>query len=124
MEKRIERGGMAGAVLKALLTAYAVTAVILLALAFVLLKFQPDMQKLGAVILSCYVISCFLGGWLCGRKAGKRKFLWGLLTGALYFALLFLLSGMSSQVFPVDMVQILTAFVLCAGSGMAGGMIS
>ncbi len=124
MEKRAERGNMAGAVLKALLTAYIVTAVILLALAFVLLKFQPDMQKLGIVILFCYVISCFLGGWLCGRKAGKRKFLWGLLTGTLYFVLLFLLSNRRDSVLPADMTQLLTAFVLCAGSGMAGGMIS
>lgn len=124
MEKTTERVGMAATVLKALLTAYIITAFILLSTAFVLLKFQPDMQKLGVVILACYVISCFLGGWLSGRKAGKRKFLWGLLTGSLYFTLLFLLSGMSDSVFPMDMTRILTVFVLCAASGMAGGMIS
>ena len=124
MEKRVRAGEMAGAVLKALLTAYGVTAVILLALAFVLLKVQPDLQKTGMVILFCYVISCFLGGWLCGKKAGKRKFLWGFLTGTLYFALLVLFSCMHEQVLPVNLMRILTAFVLCAGSGMAGGMIS
>ena len=124
MEKREERETMMGAVLKALLTAYAATAAILLLLAFGLLKFQLDTQKTGLAILVCYVGSCFLGGWLCGHRAGKKKFLWGLLTGALYFALLFFLSGMNNDTLPMDTIQILTAFALCAGSGMAGGMIS
>ncbi len=124
MEKSAGRGKMAGTVLKALFVSYAVTAVILSVSAFLLLEFQMDTQKTGIMILACYVISCFFGGLLCGRRAGKRKFLWGLLTGILYFALLLLFSGMSESVFPPDIARILTTFVLCAGSGMAGGMIS
>ena len=124
MEKWTNQGRMLKAVLKALLFSYVLTAVILLGLAFVLLKFQPDVQKTGIAILVCYVVSCFLGGWICGRKAGKRKFLWGLLMGSVYFALLFLVSGMGERTVPMNMTQVITAFALCAGSGMAGGMVS
>lgn len=117
-------GKMMKGMLKSLLVAYAVTAVVLMTLAFVLLKFQPDSRKMGIAILACYVISCLTGGWLCGKKAEKRKFLWGLATGIVYFLMLFAVSCMGERTLPLQVMQVLTVFVLCAGSGMAGGMIS
>lgn len=124
MERWSEKGKMVKVLLKALLISYAVTAVILLALAFVMLKLQPDAQKTGIVILISYVLSCLTGGWLCGKKAGQKRFLWGLLTGTAYFILLFLVSGIGERTLPMELMHVLTAFVLCAGSGMAGGMIA
>lgn len=117
-------GRMAKNVMKALLTAYVVTAVFLFILAFVLLKIQPDAQKTGIAILACYVISCLAGGRVCGKHAEKRKFLWGLLSGVLYFVLLLAASELREQAIPVRTTQMLTAFFLCACSGMAGGMLS
>ena len=117
-------GRMVKNVMKSLLMAYVVTTVFLLVLAFVLLKIQPDAQKTGIAILVCYVISCLAGGLVCGRKAEKRKFLWGLLIGILYFFLLFAISCMREQALPIRTMQVLTAFILCACSGMAGGMLS
>ena len=116
-------GKMAKNVMKSLLAAYLVTAVFLFVLAFVLLKLQPDAQKTGIAILACYVISCLAGGWVCGKQAEKRKFLWGLLSGILYFILLLAVSGLREQALPVGTMQVLTAFILCACSGMAGGML-
>ena len=109
-------GRMAKNVIKSLLAAYLVTAVFLLVLAFVLLKMQPDAQKTGIAILVCYVISCLAGGWICGEKAEKRKFLWGLFLGILYFLLLLAVSSLREQALPIRTMQVLTAFILCACS--------
>lgn len=124
MERWSEKGKMVKALLKALLVSYIVTAVVLLILAFVMLKLQPDAQKTGMVILVSYIVSCLIGGWNCGKKAGQKKFLWGLLTGTAYFGLLFLISGIGERTLPMELTHVLTAFILCAGSGMAGGMIA
>jgi putative membrane protein (TIGR04086 family) len=115
---------MVKGLVKALLASCLVTAVFLLVLAYVLLKFQPDTQKMGIAILACYVISCLVGGFISGRMAEKRKFLWGLIAGSIYFVLLFAASGLGERAVPLQTMQILTAFVLCACSGMAGGMIA
>lgn len=124
MEGLMGKGKAAGTMLRALVLAYLVTTVILLALAFIMLKFQPDTGKTEIGILVTYVLSCFLGGWYAGRKAERRKFLWGLMTGLLYFLLLFLISGMGDRAAQTNMVQSLLSLALCAGGGMLGGMIS
>lgn len=120
------RGGgkTAAAILRGLVLACFVTVVILLILAFVMLKLRPDAGKTEIGILLTYVLSCFVGGWYIGRKAEKKKFLWGLLLGALYFLLLFAISAMGERAVQSDLLQSLTALILCAGGGMAGGMLA
>lgn len=117
-------GRAAGAVLRGLLLAFLVTVVFLLLIAFVFLKMQPDMGKTEIGILLTYVLSCFAGGWYCGRRMERKKFLWGLLVGVLYFLLLLAVSGMSERSLQSGLLQSLTAFVLCAGGGMFGGMVA
>ena len=57
-----------------------------------------------------------------------KKYLWGLLTGGIYFLLLFVLSlflknGMGEET-TFEAVRIITTMVLCGVSSMAGGMVS
>ena len=77
---------------KALLCAYAVTGILLLILAFLLYKAGLSEENVNAGILLVYVISTFSGGFVIGKLSGARKFLWGLLSGVLYFVLLLLIS--------------------------------
>ena len=81
----------------ALIVAYVITVLALFGIAFVMLKLQPDAGTTELLILAVYVLSCFAGGWYAGRRAGQRKFLQGLLVGVLYFAVLFLISGMGER---------------------------
>ncbi len=120
------RGGQktAGGLLRGLVLAYGLTVVLLMVLALILLKLQPDMSTTETGILVVYVLSCFGGGWYCGRKAGQKKFLWGMLTGVLYFAVLCAVSGMSEHAFQAGLSQSLIAFVMCAAGGMIGGMLA
>lgn len=124
MERFHGKGRAAGQVLRGLAAAFAITVVLLFLLALILLKLQPDMSTTQAGIYAVYVLSCFAGGWYCGRKAGQRKFLWGMLIGALYFAVLCAVSGMSEQSFSGGLSQSLIAIVLCCVGGMVGGMLA
>lgn len=124
MERLSGRGRTAAALLPGLMISCLATVVILLVMAFVMLKLQPGTSAVETCILVTYAVSCFFGGWYCGRKAVRRKFLWGLLSGVLYFLLLFLVSGMGDRAVQSGLVQSLTALVICAGGGMLGGMLA
>ena len=53
-----------------------------------------------------------------------RRFVWGFLTGFLYFAALFFMSFLQNGGVSGDTVHTLTVLAMCALSGMAGGMMS
>ncbi|MCC8066527.1 MAG: TIGR04086 family membrane protein [Clostridiales bacterium] len=118
------RGKYIGRAAGSLVVAFLSTVVLLLLFAFLLLKLQLDAGKTEIGILVIYVLSCFSGGWYCGRKSGKRKFLWGLLTGVLYFFLLLIASGLGERALQPELTRTVTALVLCCGGGMLGGMLA
>lgn len=98
----------------ALIVAYVITVLALFGIAFVMLKLQPDAGTTELLILAVYVLSCFAGGWYAGRRAGQRKFLQGLLVGVLYFAVLFLISGMGEREIQSDLASGRTWHAFCA----------
>ena len=89
-----------------------------------LYKFNIDEGKVAAGIIMIYVISTFLGGFIIGKLSGNRKFLWGLTCGILYFALLLLVSLGVYRSLQGNGANVVTTFLLCAGGGMLGGMVS
>lgn len=128
MEKKTNKGrGVEGKliwILKALLCAYVVTGILLLLLTFLLYKMNLDEGKVTAGIIVIYVISTFIGGLAAGKLAKVRKFAWGLTIGILYFGLLLLISFGVYRSLQGGGTNVLTTFLLCAGGGMLGGMIS
>lgn len=111
-------------VLKSLLFSYLLTAGLLLLLSLLLYRFSLSERIVSISITGIYIVVTFLAGFLAGKREGNRKFLWGLMMGCLYFLILALVSlivnhGMSSL-----STSFLTVLVLCAGSGMLGGMLS
>ena len=128
MEKKTGKGqGMekkAVDILKALLCAYVMTGILLLILTVLLYKAGLSEENINAGIILTYVISTFSGGFVIGRLAGVKKFLWGLLLGIMYFVLLLLISLGIYHSLQSDMMNLVTTFLLCAGGGMLGGMVS
>ena len=59
-----------------------------------------------------------------GKLTGNRKFLWGLAAGTLYFVLLLAISLGLYRSLQADIMGLVTTFLLCAGGGMIGGMVS
>lgn len=111
-------------ILKALLCAYVVTGILLLVLTLLLYKAGLSEENVNAGIILIYVISTFSGGFVIGKLTETRKFLWGLLLGVIYFVLLLLISLGIYHSFQADLMNLATTFLLCAGGGMLGGMIS
>lgn len=109
---------------KALLAAYVVTGILLIILALALYKFELNEGAVTAGVTAVYLISTFTGGLVAGKLAKVRRFLWGIVLGILYFALLLLVTVGIYRTFHGNSTEILVTFALCAGGGMAGGMIS
>ena len=109
---------------KALLAAYVVTGILLIILALALYKFELNEGAVTAGVTAVYLISTFTGGLVVGKPAKVRRFLWGIVLGILYFALLLLVTVGIYRTFHGSSTEILVTFALCAGGGMAGGMIS
>ena len=70
------------------------------------------------------MLSTFVGGFIIGKLMKVRRFFWGLSLGVVYFALLLLITLGVYKGLNGDGANLITTFILCAGGGMAGGMIS
>ncbi len=111
-------------IIKCMLGAYILTAGLLLLLAFILYRFGLSEKVVSVCIIAIYIVVTFLAGLLAGKREGKRKFLWGLLMGVLYFGILTAVSLVVNKGLEDVAGNMLTVFFLCAGSGMPGGMVS
>lgn len=110
--------------LKSLLFSYVVTGMLLALLTVLLYKFELDEQLVSAAIVAIYVLATMAGGLVIGKLVKVRRFLWGLGLGAAYFALLMLITLGVYHTLNGTAVNMITAFILCSGGGMIGGMIS
>lgn len=113
-----------GILLRSLLISYLFSALLLLALAFGLYKLKLPESQVTTAVLIIYVAACFLGGLLAGKRAGSRRFLWGLLAGLAYFLLLFLLSWAMSRGALPEFSNTMTILACCLAGGTLGGMLS
>ena len=111
-------------IIKCMLGAYILTAGLLLLLAFILYRFGLSEKVVSVCIIAIYIVVTFLAGLLAGKREGKRKFLWGLLMGVLYFGILTAVSLVVNKGLEDVAGNMLTVFFLCAESGMLGGMVS
>ena len=124
MDKVLHRNSKAVVILRDLLVSYMVTGILLLLLAFLMLKVDLSGSILNGGILVTYVLSSFTGGFLLGKSAEQKRFLWGLGMGALYFIMLVLISVLTNSVMGMEASRVITVMVICLFSGMLGGMIS
>ena len=122
MEYSGERTGMIRALAKAQVMAWLMTAALLLVMALIMWKFQLDMGKLQLGIYGIYVLSCLFAGRFAGKRGARRKFLWGLCCGVLYFGILAAVSVLSDRTVQPDALHRVLAFVFCAAGGMLGVM--
>lgn len=91
-ENQFQLKKTASDMVKSLLIAYVVTGIFLLILTLLLYKMGLSEQKVNIGVILIYVIATFSGGFVMGKLSMTHKFLWGLLTGVLYWGLLMLIS--------------------------------
>ncbi len=109
--------------LKCLLFSYILTGTLLALLSFFLYKMGLGEKIVSAAIIVIYVAATFFAGFMAGKRMENRKFLWGLLEGCAYFAILALISLVAGEAGAEAGRPFLTTFVLCAAGGMLGGML-
>ena len=110
--------------LKCLLFSYILTGGLLLLLAFLLYRLHLSEKVVNVCMILIYIATSFFAGFITGKKKGKRKFFWGAAMGALYFAVLFMVSVIVNRSFPQLSSDFITTILLCTGGGMRGGMLS
>lgn len=121
---RLEKNQKIIWLLKALLFSYVVTGISLLLLSVLLYKFEWNEHLVSAAIVAVYVLSTVVGGIVIGKLVRTRRFFWGLLLGNLYFILLLIITIILYHSLSGNGINMLTAWILCTGGGMTGGMIS
>ena len=85
-------------------------------------KFSWKESWVQAGIVVIYLASSFSGGRMAGNMAGKRRFLWGICFGIVYFAILIIVSAVFLPGGFAGAGRLLWAAAVCAVGGMAGGM--
>lgn len=123
-EKNMKSGEGVIFMLKCLLISYVLTAGLLLLLALMLYRFGLKENIVNICIIAIYIIVTFLAGMMVGKRVQSRRFLWGLLIGVLYFVVLAGVSFVVNRSIQEVANNFVTVFLLCAGSGMLGGMVS
>ena len=111
-------------VLVALFAGYVCTFLGIVLLALLLLFFQVSENMVDIGIIIIYIISCLILGIIVGKRTKNKKFLWGIVGGAVYFILLILISLTANQSLGGNGKDIMTTLLICVGSGALGGMIS
>lgn len=109
---------------KCLLASYIVTGILLLLLAMFLFHLYPDdgVAAVGIVVIYCF--GCLLGGFLAGKQFRKRKWLWGLVVGLIYFGCISAVSFFENQTGGGLRLTAIRTLVLCAGCSCIGGMLA
>ena len=124
MERRIKKDSKVMWVLKALLAAYIVTGILLLVLTVFMYKLEMSEKVISAAIVGVYLLSTLIGGIIIGKLSRVKRFLWGMGLGVAYFGLLLLITLGVYRDLNGDAAHLLTTFILCAGGGLGGGMLS
>ncbi len=124
MDKTIHHNSKVIIILRDLLISYIITGLLLLLLSFFMLKLDLSNKVLSGGIIVTYILSNFIGGFLLGKSAEQKRFLWGLGMGALYFVTLILISILTSPIAALEGGRITSVMLICIFSGMLGGMVS
>lgn len=124
MERKVVDSGKILFVMKCMLAAYILTAGFLLLLALMLYRFGLSEKVVSICIILIYIVVTFLSGFIAGKRAGEKKFIWGLVMGCVYFLILMVVSLIVNKGIEEPISRLITVFLMCSGSGMLGGMLS
>ena len=119
-ELMVKKIGMV--ILKETLVQIMISILLVFVTAFVVLKMSPAESVIRGMILSIYAIASFVGGNILGGVMEKRKFLWGMLAGAIYIGLIFLIAFCTKGSMMQGSVGLVKGIAVCLGCGMLGGM--
>lgn len=110
--------------IKTLLISCLLSVILFFLCAFILYQMKGNSETAGKMVLGIYLISCLAGGFLNGKRVGKQRLICGLVTGVLYFLVLFLVSWTFRTPDSGMMTGLLAPLIVCLGGGVAGSVLS
>lgn len=112
------------AMLKTLLFMWGLTAIFLLVMAVVVYKLHGEETGISVCVYITYILVNFAGGFIFGKVMDKKKYIFGMITGALYFLTLLIISAIITGSLDVSGMKAGLTLLCCVLSGMSGGMLS
>ena len=111
-------------IVKGLIVSYLITGAGLLLLALLLLKCQLDEGKVSAGILAVYILSGLLGGIYLGKTAERKRYLWGMVLGSMYWVILMVITSFSGAGTGTGVRGAFLTLLICSGSSTLGAMVA
>lgn len=111
-------------VLKAMTAAYVVTILLLLILSFVMYKLHLADTYVVVIINFVYVLANFTGGLICAKAMNSRRIVWGVITAAAYFVILYLISLIVGGTELKNLIEVGQMAAYCLIGGIIGGILS
>lgn len=115
------KGSTFGEVGKALVLSVLVTFFLLVVFALLMLQMGLDSSVVSKLMIVGYILAPAAGGFFLGKHKREKRYLWGILIGALYFVVFFLISVTTQNTNPQELFWTMLPMLL---GGMAGGMLS
>lgn len=107
---------------KVMLAMSVVSSILMLILAFIMLKIDVSLQAQKVFVIIIYLVSTFVGGLILGKVMNKRKFIWGMGCGIVYFLVLLVIAFFVKNPEEVEGISLGLSAVICTFGGMLGGM--
>ena len=108
--------------IKGVLIGYAITSIIFLAYAMLITYTQMSERNLPTVISVTTLLSVLIAGFDAARGAPNRGWMWGMIAGAIYAAVMAIIMVVLLPGFFVD-GRTVTVFVLSVAGGALGGIL-
>lgn len=99
------------------------TLMLLLAVSLLYYKLHISDSKIAVGVVLVYFVTTFIGGFIYGKIKEKNKYLYGIIIGMVYFAVLFAVSMIFKGDGKIWEPAALYALLSCISGGMIGGML-
>ncbi|HIT72804.1 MAG TPA: TIGR04086 family membrane protein [Candidatus Fimicola cottocaccae] len=107
-------------VIKPQIIAFLFTAVVFIALAILLTYTDFDENRVPLVSLICTALSTLMAGFDTASNFGKKGLLWGIISGIIYMAILFVICILCGADFQFNSGKITMIGIAIAGGGIGG----
>lgn len=105
------------------LTAIIIAAALLVLSAFLLEKMGLSEGQVQILVYIIYLLSAMGAGLIAGKLKREKKFMWGALSGVVWFVVVFIASMILNRM-SIDASALFPAVVCMVGGGMLGGMLA
>ncbi|MBR6542087.1 MAG: TIGR04086 family membrane protein [Anaerotignum sp.] len=121
-EKQKMTGNRAFCLIRGMAVAFAITCIIFIGFGILLTYTDISEEHLPLVSLVCTVCSAAVAGYDWAACMKKRGILWGMAAGAVYTAVLFLVTSLAAGKFTAELSSLMILVSAVAG-GIVGGIM-